>query len=154
MSRLILVCKQEHFMRAHTLVSVQYTGLVCLCVVHWYHFNSTHLHSATSHVESTAPGIHTTPHKPLISRSVANYMCIKTQQRDTQEASRPYLTPAGIQDEVEYIHTMNLFQSKLLASAKFVEADITYNESREHQYLFNLIAADGTTMKWTVVSRV
>ena len=74
--------------------------------------------------------------------------------RAIQNASRPYLAAAGVQGEIQYIHTMNPFQSKLLSHSEFVEADITYNESCEYPYLFNLVAFDDITMEWPVVSRV
>ena len=44
--------------------------------------------------------------------------------------------------------------SSILGKAEFVEADITFNESREYPYLFNLVAFDDTTLEWTIVSRV
>lgn len=42
----------------------------------------------------------------------------------------------------------------LLSKSDFVEADITYNETREYPYLFNMVAFNYTTMDWMVVSRV
>ena len=42
----------------------------------------------------------------------------------------------------------------LLSKSEFVEADITYNETREYPYLFNMVAFNYTTMSWMVVSRV
>ena len=44
--------------------------------------------------------------------------------------------------------------SSLLAESKFVEADVTYNETREYPYLFNMVAFNYVTMDWLVVSRV
>ena len=44
--------------------------------------------------------------------------------------------------------------SSILGKAEFVEADITFNESREYPYLFNLVAFEDTTLEWTIVSRV
>ncbi len=44
--------------------------------------------------------------------------------------------------------------SSLLAESEFVEADITYNETREYPYLFNMVAFSYVTMDWVVVSRV
>ena len=42
----------------------------------------------------------------------------------------------------------------LLAESEFVEADVTYNETREYPYLFNMVAFNYVTMDWVVVSRV
>lgn len=42
----------------------------------------------------------------------------------------------------------------LLAESEFIEADITYNETREYRYLFNMVAFNYTTMDWMVVSRI
>ena len=41
-----------------------------------------------------------------------------------------------------------------LISQSRIEADITYNETNEYKYLFNIAAFNETTMEWTVVSRV
>ena len=49
---------------------------------------------------------------------------------------------------------MNPMMSKILAQSEFIEADITYNETKEYPYLFNVAAFDDVTMRWTVVSRV
>ena len=44
--------------------------------------------------------------------------------------------------------------SSLLAESEFVEADITYNKTREYPYLFNMVAFSYITMDWVVVNRV
>ena len=49
---------------------------------------------------------------------------------------------------------MNPFMSSLLAKSEFVEANITYNETREYPYLFNMVAFNYVTMDWVVVSHV
>ena len=41
----------------------------------------------------------------------------------------------------------------ILGSADFLEADVTYNENTEYNYLFNLAALNSTTMEWMVVAR-
>ena len=38
--------------------------------------------------------------------------------------------------------------------AEFIEAGITFNETKEYPYLFNVVAFNDTTMEWIVVSRV
>ena len=49
---------------------------------------------------------------------------------------------------------MNPLMSKILAHAEFVEADITFNETKEYPYVFNMVAFNQITMEWMVVSRV
>ena len=68
--------------------------------------------------------------------------------------SRPYLISAGIDNGIRYIFTMNPLMSEVLSKAEFIEADITFNETKEYPYLFNVVAFNDTTMEWTVVSRV
>lgn len=72
---------------------------------------------------------------------------------DTQEdinlhqLCRPYLVSTGMENEIQYIHTMNPLMSDLLARSMFVEADITYNENVEYKYLFNVAAFNETTLR-------
>ena len=68
--------------------------------------------------------------------------------------SRPYLISAGIDNGIRYIFIMNPLMSEVLSKAEFIEADITFNETKEYPYLFNVVAFNDTTMEWTVVSRV
>ena len=68
--------------------------------------------------------------------------------------TRPYLISAGIEGGINYIFCMNPFMCSLLATSEFIEADITYNETREYRYLFNMVAFDYSSMDWQVVSRV
>ena len=68
--------------------------------------------------------------------------------------ARPYLVAAGIENGIQFIFCMSPFMSSLLAESEFVEADITYNETREYPYLFNMVAFSYITMDWVVVSRV
>ena len=68
--------------------------------------------------------------------------------------SRPYLISAGIENGIRYVFTMNPLMSKVLSKAEFIEADITFNETKEYPYLFNVVAFNDTTMEWIVVSRV
>ena len=71
-----------------------------------------------------------------------------------KQLARPYLVSAGIEENINYIFCMNPLMSSLLANSEFVEADITYNETRQYRYLFNIVAFNYTTMDWVVVSRV
>ena len=76
------------------------------------------------------------------------------QQSKLRKLSRPYLVSAGYEDGINYIFTMNPMMSQLLANSEFIEADITFNETKEYPYLFNIVAFDEVTMQWTIVSRV
>ena len=49
---------------------------------------------------------------------------------------------------------MNPLMSSILAESEFIEADITYNETKEYPYLFNVVAFNDVTLDWVVVSRV
>ena len=44
--------------------------------------------------------------------------------------------------------------SSILAESEFIEADITYNETKEYPYLFNVVAFNDVTLDWVIVSRV
>ena len=67
---------------------------------------------------------------------------------------RPYLVSTGREDGIKFIFCMSPLMCSLLAESEFIEADITYNESREYRYLFNAVTFNYTTMDWMVVSRV
>ena len=73
---------------------------------------------------------------------------------ELRKLSRPYLISAGIENGIRYVFTMNPLMSKVLSKAEFIEADITFNETKEYPYLFNVVAFNDTTMEWIVVSRV
>ena len=47
--------------------------------------------------------------------------------------------------------TMNPLMSEVLSKAEFIQADITFNETKEYPYLFNVVAFNDMTI---VVSRV
>ena len=49
---------------------------------------------------------------------------------------------------------MNPLMCQLLSTSDFAEADITFNESLEYPYLFNMVAFDEVTMEWSIVSRI
>ena len=73
---------------------------------------------------------------------------------ELRKLSRPYLISAGIENGIQFIFTMNPLMSEVLSKAEFIEADITFNETKEYPYLFNVVAFNDTTMEWIVVSRV
>ena len=76
---------------------------------------------------------------------------------DTQHLktlARPYLVSARIDDGIKFIFCMSPFMCTLLAESELVEADVTYNETRDYTYLFNMVALNYVTMKWAVVSCV
>ena len=68
--------------------------------------------------------------------------------------ARPYLVAAGIESGIKFVFCMNPHMCSLLAKSEFVEADITFNETREYPYLFNMVAFNYVTMDWVVVSRI
>ena len=49
---------------------------------------------------------------------------------------------------------MNPLMSEILSKAEFIEADITYNKTKEYPYLFNAAAFNEIIMDWVVISRV
>ena len=71
-----------------------------------------------------------------------------------KELCRPYLVSAGIEGGIKYIFIMNSFQCKVLSTEEFIECDLTYNESIEYPFLFNVVAFNDDTMEWIVVARV
>ena len=68
--------------------------------------------------------------------------------------TRPYLVAAGIDNGINFIFCMSPFMCSLLAESEFVEADVTYNETREYPYLFSMVAFNYMTIDWVVISRV
>ncbi len=76
----------------------------------------------------------------LASRTVAEMKKIKN-------LSRPYLVSAGIESGIRFVHTMNPLMSSILEKSEFVEADITFNETKEYLYLFNLVAFDDVALE-------
>ena len=73
------------------------------------------------------------------------------EQESLNKVCHPYLISAGIEEGVKYIFTMNPLMYQLLSTSDFVEADITFNESLEYPYLFNMVAFDEVIMEWTTV---
>lgn len=55
---------------------------------------------------------------------------------------------------IKYIFCANPLPTETLSKSEFVETDITYNETREYPYLFNMVEFNYTTMDWMVISCV
>ena len=55
---------------------------------------------------------------------------------------------------MNYIVVMSPLMAKILADAPFIEADVTFDETREYPYMFNVTAFDTVTTKWVVVCRI
>ena len=51
---------------------------------------------------------------------------------ELKKLSRPYLVSAGIENGIQFIFTINPLMSEILSKAEFIEADITYNETKEY----------------------
>ena len=49
---------------------------------------------------------------------------------ELKKLSRSYLVSGGIENGIQYIFTMNPLMSEILSKAEFIEADITYNETK------------------------
>ena len=65
--------------------------------------------------------------------------------------TRPYLVSAGVDDGINYIHTMNPYMEKLLSASEFIQTDITYNVTIDFPYLFNAVAFDYDISEWVIV---
>ena len=79
---------------------------------------------------------------------------VETSQEKYRRLGRPYIRKAGFEEGMKFLLVMSPLMSTTLASAPFIEADITYNETKEYPYLFNATAFDPITMHWMVVCRV
>ena len=55
-----------------------------------------------------------------------------------KKLSRSYLVSARIENGIQYIITVNLLMSEILSKAELIEADITYKETKEYPYSFNV----------------
>ena len=54
----------------------------------------------------------------------------------------------------EQLNYIGPLMAKILTDAPFIEADVTFDETREYPYMFNVTAFDTVTMKWVVVCRI
>ena len=55
-------------------------------------------------------------------------------QKEVKLLARPYLASAGVDDGINYIHTMNPYMEKLLSASEFIQTDITYNVTVDFPY--------------------
>ena len=78
----------------------------------------------------------------------------ETTREKYRRLGRPYLRSAGLQDDMKYILVMSPLMAEVLAAAPFIQADITFDETKEYPYLFNVTAFDEITMKWIIVCRI
>lgn len=58
------------------------------------------------------------------------------ESNEIAKLCRPYLVSAGIENGTKYVFCANPLMTETLFKFEFVEADITYNETREYSYLF------------------
>ena len=66
---------------------------------------------------------------------------------ELSKPSRPYLISAGIHSGIQYIFIMNPLMSEVLSKAGFIEANITFNETRSiHTCLMLLLSM---TRQWS-----
>ena len=79
---------------------------------------------------------------------------VETTCEKYRKIGRPYLRSAGMDEQVNYIVVMSPLMAKILTDAPFLEADVTFDETREYPYMFNVTAFDTVTMKWVVVCRI
>lgn len=70
---------------------------------------------------------------------------VETSLEKYRRLGRPYLRSAGIEDGIKYVLVMTPLMAQILSSAPFIQADITFNETREYPYLFNVTAFDDIT---------
>jgi len=66
----------------------------------------------------------------------------------------PYMRNYCISPDISYQFIMSPFMSKVMATANFVQVDVTYGENSVLPYLFNATAFDEVSMKWVVIARM
>ena len=66
----------------------------------------------------------------------------------------PYMRNYCISPDISYQFIMSPFMSKVMASADFIQVDVTYGENSVLPYLFNATAFDDITMKWIIIARM
>ena len=66
----------------------------------------------------------------------------------------PYMRNYCISPDISYQFIMSPFMSKVMASADFIQVDVTYGENSVLPYLFNATAFDEITMKWVIIARM
>ena len=79
---------------------------------------------------------------------------VETTSEKYRRLGRPYLRSAGIEDGIKSVLVMTPLMAQIVSSAPFIQADITFNETREYPYLFNVTAFDDISMRWMIVCRI
>ena len=79
---------------------------------------------------------------------------VETTSEKYSRLGQPYLRSAGMEDGIKFVVVMTPLMAQILASAPFIQADITFNETREYPYLFNVTAFDDISMRWVIVCRI
>ena len=79
---------------------------------------------------------------------------VETTSEKYRRLGRPYLRSAGMEDGIKYVVVMTPLMAQILASAPFIQADITFNEICEYSYLFSVTAFDDISMRWMIVCRI
>jgi len=64
----------------------------------------------------------------------------------------PYMRNYCISPDISYQFIMSPFMSKVMASADFIQVDVTENSVLP--YLFNATAFDEITMKWIIIAQM
>lgn len=72
---------------------------------------------------------------------------VETTSEKYRRLGLPYLRSAGMEDGIKYVVVMIPLMAQILASAAFIQADVTFNENREYPYLFNVTAFDDISMR-------
>ena len=78
---------------------------------------------------------------------------VETTAEKYRSVGRPYLRIAGFEEYVTYMLAMSPLMSQVL-SVPFIEADITYDETNQFPYTFNVTAFDDVLLQWVVVGRI
>ncbi len=55
---------------------------------------------------------------------------------------------------MKYVLVMSPLMTQVLSVSSFVQADITFDETKQYPYTFNVTAFDDVTMKWIIVCRI
>ena len=79
---------------------------------------------------------------------------METTCQKYRKIGRPYLRSAGMDEQVNYIVVMSPLMAKILTDAPFLEADVTFDETREYPCMFNVTVFDTVTIKWVAVCRI
>ena len=72
---------------------------------------------------------------------------VETTAETYRSLGRPYLCNAGFEESLTYMLAMSPLMSQVLMSAPFIEADITYDETNQFPYTFNVTAFDDVLLQ-------